>query len=310
MAIGKGKDKPKRRSILNDKSLVTKQGNESTREVDTIEYQEKIEKIYGYIKDGMSSNEIYALLLSEDNSLGEDSFMQIMKHAYQWAENASHKDRDFIFQLHMDRYEKMWEKSMEMTDRFGRKLDAKVNHDDWPIICAKYVNGMKVLKSKEDLLGLHDKSIVLEFNEEKAVIVETDTDDRGKVPGVSFGNLTLEEKKELLEYIQQARTIPIEGVQRVSVKTFKIEINTDTGERKKTEVIKNIDNVQDISYEEMPEPVISKMKKPRKREDQPMPHAPIMIDEAGQETGKSLEDIQSNMKQSFIDKFRDKIKQR
>src|SRR4051812_26658550 len=106
-----GKHRPKiqkevtRRSVLNDE-MRKKTGNKGQPAVhkrDTVEYQQKVERVYDYIKQGFASNEIYATLLSEDNDLGEDSFMELMKDAYYFAETSLQKDREFVFQLHMER---------------------------------------------------------------------------------------------------------------------------------------------------------------------------------------------------------------
>lgn len=246
-----------RLSWLNDnKGNIGKEDRKGLK-IDNEEYQKQVEHVYEWIKEGLRSNEILTMLTIEDESMTQAKFIELMQYAYEYAELSLHKDREYVFQLHMDRYENMYNKSIQLTNSWGQALDPK---KDWAIIRARFSNAMKSLRSKEELVGLHDKSIVLEFNDHKALVIEKE-ETRGKyIQGFDPDCLSLEEKKELLDIIKEARTVPIEGIQRVVIKKTVIEINANTLESQRKEVSKSIDDIEihDIEFEEMPDDVVSK----------------------------------------------------
>ncbi len=304
--------KPTRRTILNDYVREKSQGVKPVQLVDTVEYQEKVYKIYECIKDGMASREIYATMLVEDSQLGEQQFAAMLRHAFDVAENSLQKDREYVFKLHMERYEDMYFKSMKMEDMWGKPLDHRANREHWPIMVAKLSNALKIMRSKEDLLGLHDKKVVLEFNDQKALVVDNDSDQglKGEVPGYDLDELSLEEQLELLRLIQQTRTVPIEGIQRVVVKQLKIEINTETGERLQSMVTKNIDDVKDITFEEMPPNVLAETKTIVREEEYVEPEGDIFIDQKPNIRGRELSEVAGDINQRQLEKFRAKLKSR
>lgn len=281
---------------------------------DTIGYQHDVERVHKLIIDGVSVQEIYVDFLMEDGTatMSVDQFTQLVKDAYDYAENSVHKDREFVFQLHMDRYEKMYEKSIEMVGLDHRTLDHKVNSQDWIVMCAKYNQAMKMLRSKEDLIGLHDKSIVLEFRDNTALVavVEDERGMAGDVPGYKLDNLTLEEQIQMLKLIQQVRTIPVEGEQRVIVKTTTIEMST--GNRMPVEQSTNKIVTQDIEFEEMPENVVSKM-------ENILPPRPEQIysneiDDRPEELKNApkvnKEDIEKKVNKTLVDQFKQRMKRK
>lgn len=308
-----GEISPVRKHILNEgKAGIrgdTPQGGTEVLNVDTPAYQDQVQQVYELLMQGISTEEIYAMLLMDHDDMGRDYFKILCRHAYTIAENNLHKDREYVFQLHMDRYEKMYEQSLIMTNFWGVPLDKK---KDWKIIVARYGNAIRALKAKEDLLGLHDKSVVIEFNDGQATVLEPENN-RGKdgIPGYNIDNLSLEEKVEMLQLIQQSRTVPIEGIQRVVVKSIKIEINPQTGERVEIRNTQNIDKVEthDISFEEMPEDVVSKFEKI------PDPEMPIetmlgpqLIDHAGDKKGSTVDQIKQNIQEKLKKHLAEKLK--
>lgn len=292
-----------RKTVLNDKPRRKGQGTHRVHLIDTPEYQAKIERIYEYIKQGMRSNEIFAMMIVEDEKLTEKAFIELLRNAYIFAENALHKDRDYVFQLHMDRYEKVYEKNMVMVNSWNQPLDRR---KDWAIMCAKYINALNALISKEKLLGLHDKSVSLEFNEQQVTLTDEQTD-RGSIPGYDIEKLTLAEQKELLTLIKEARTVPIEGIQRVTIKKTVIEINTETGDR----TVNDEQETIDIGFEDMPAPVVHKFENIPDPEDEPQPEmGPIVIDNTPKVKPKEADDVKESINKQMIDKFKEKLKEK
>lgn len=252
----RGNTKEIRHTVLNQDAAFRKrdQGHHEVRNIDTPEYQGKVKWVFERLKEGLRTNEIFAMMLGDDPDLGEAQFITILNAAYEYGENELHKDREYTFMLHMHRYEKIYNDCIQLLDTWKRPLDPV---KDWHIITARYYNALKAMRSKEELLGLHDKSVVIEFNDHRAVLVEQEEIPNGRyVAGYDLDKLSIKEMRDLLELVQEARTIPIEGVQRVMVKTTKIEISTGnvvTNEQS----IDQID-VVDVQFEEMPAQVVDK----------------------------------------------------
>lgn len=292
-----------KKTFLNDKPKKKGQGVHKVKLIDTPEYQAKVEQVYQYLKDGMRSNEIYAMMLVDDEKMTETSFNTLLRYAFEYGENALHKDRDYVFQLHMDRYEDIYEKSIQMVDRYNNPLDVSKH---WHIMTAKYVNALNALTSKEKLIGLHDKSVSLEFNEQKAELVE-EPNNRGAI-GFDLEALTLSEQKELLELIKECRTVPIEGIQRVVIKKTVIEINTETGDRNVNQEVET----HDIAFEEMPAPVVNKFEViPDPEEEKEIEAGPVVIDSRKvKEKPKGAGDLTTALHKSVFDVFKEKLKEK
>lgn len=304
------KDKPTRLTVHNDNKAQRKkgQGTHEVHLVDTIEYQQLIERTYELLKQGMSANEIQVTLVVEGHEEveGDSAFRDLLARAFKFAAIELHKDREYTFQLHMDRYEKIYEQSMVMEDTWHRPLDKR---KDWKLITMKYVNAINALKNKENLLGLHDKKLVLEFNENKAVVLEKkkNTGNGDKLAGYDINKLTLEEKIELLSLIQEARTVPIEGIQRVVVKQIKIEINPDTGERVKSVKETKIDNTIDVEFEEMPNKIVDKFIDTTPPEVVEEESGVIVHDSRPKVEGKELRDVTQQIQNNSLEQLRARL---
>jgi len=316
---GRGYEKPEGKiathSIIEEDFVPRKkgQGSHEVHKTDTVEYQDKVKEIYQYIKEGLRSNEIYAMLLVEDDRMTESKFIELLKHAHTYAHNELHKDREYMFMLHMARYEEIFSKCMIMEDSWHRPLDKK---KDWHIMTAKYAGAIQALNNKEDLLGLHDKSVVIEFNDQKATVLEVE-EKRGAegVIGYDLDKLTLEEQVEMLELIKECRTVPIEGIQRVVVKKTVVEIDVN-GERNQLTSVQNIDKVEtkDITFEEMPPDVVSKFKhidenpepEPEKKPNEVKDSIPEHIKQANKRG--SPEAVGNKINKSLLESFKEKMK--
>lgn len=304
------KEQITRKSVIND-TLPKKKGQGSAEidMVDTVDYQEKVEEIFGYIKQGMRSQEIFAMLNVDDPSITESRFVKMLGYAFDFAKNAMHKDRDYVFQLHMARYEDIYQKLMEEVDGFVRPTTQE-EWARWRTVVTKYQQAIAALGHKENLLGLHDKKVVLEFNDHQAVVINNSDKTSGEgIAGYNLSNITLDEQIELLSYIKEARTVPIEGIQRIVIKRTLIELNPETGERGPLQNVLNIDNIQEVKFEEMPANVISKMD-----------NIPELIEEKEEIKGnvrnfvpegiekKGVEDIVAAQRKAVMEKFKKQLK--
>mgnify|MGYP001599055636 CR=1 FL=1 len=296
--------------MSDDNNDIKKVGKNPKFRTDTIQYQKKIEEVAQYIVEGLRSNEIYATLLVEDNSLTENRFKKLLQRAYAFAFSSLHKDREYIFELHMDRYEDLYNKSMYMfNDRYQTPLDPK---KEWHLIVSRYVNEMKALKAKEDLIGLHDKSMVIEVNQGKAVVIEHDNREEKSIAGYDLDALTDQEQIELLALIKDIRVVPIEGVQKVTIKRTVIEINTETLQREQRQETINIGHVEVREFEDMPDDVVSKFENTLPVEEVKEPETGIILqDDVPKDIGKKdLRQIQESINSTALDEFKKRLAER
>lgn len=306
----------KRKTFLNDDPNRREEGEgvHSAHKIDTPEYQDQIKRVYELFKEGLRADEVYTMLCIEDDKMSEEQFNKLMAYAYKWAENESLKDRENAWQTHMARYENIYEKAMQMMSHYKNIPLDKTNRNDIEQIRIRCTQAMDALKNKEELIGLHDKRVVLEFNDGEATIVDNnETGTYTGIPGYNLDNLSLAEKVELLALIKEARTTPQTGVQRVVVKTRTIQIDLQSGNRQLIEQRQNIDklNVKDVEYEEMPPDVVSKFT--NTREIVPEPEVdPHIIDSRYKELppNKTAQDTKDSIQNKVLEKLKEQLREK
>jgi hypothetical protein len=264
-----------------------------------------VKKVYKELRNGKRPDEIYAdmLLVLQEKAITEKQWSKTLEEAYHYLENDLHKDREFIFQLHMGRYEQAYEDLIKMERKDGTPLNPKY---DWLQMKTRYRAALSNMRSKEDLIGVHDKSIVLEINQGKVVVGEQVNISGPHIGGFNLDRLSLDECVELLGLIQEARTVPIEGVQRVTIKTTRIEINGNMVQQ--TQQYDNPE-IQDITYEEMPENVVEKMieTKIEPIEDEEAPSNIIDARPANLPKPKNLDEVQQTHNKKLLSQFKNRL---
>lgn len=222
--------------------------------------QKLIEEIFELLKMGGLPMAIYQHMLLDYPSLREGRFKELLEQAYRYAEVVLQKDREYLFMLHVNRYEELYKSCRELLDYSKRPLDPEKHRD---VMVQKLRGAMRALKSKEDLLGLHDKKMVLELVDNQAFVLEQAEDSHsagGMVAGIDLGKLDNEELAELLRLTQAARLTPLEGIQRVIIKQSKVTITAE-GTPIVVEEATVIDDVKVISEfaEDLPDDVLAKL---------------------------------------------------
>lgn len=271
--------------------------------LDTPIYQKAQEDIEKYLREGWLINEIYAEILSEIPELTEVTFANMVKKAYEQAKLTIHRNKEYIFKLHMDRYETIYKKAMEMLDSWMRPLDTKGN--DWAIRVAKYGTAMKALKSKEDLLGLHNKDVVIDITEHTA-FMNKKAETRGRPP-FDTDSLSLEEQIELLHLLKQAKVSEDDGVRKLIVKKAPLAVIDKIPEPPKPG--ETIDTI----YEEMPEKVVDKLQVVVQQEMEDESNRYIVdarSQEAKDATASTKEQVTKKINSSLIDEFKNRLKQK
>jgi hypothetical protein len=255
--------------------------------------EECIKRTQELLFQGFNLPEIKTQLMSiTDNKLGSTQFDEVVREAYKNLYKTIHRDREFLFQLHMNRYEDLYRRSITMTDRFGRALDATRNRD---AMIYKGGIAMKILKQKEDLVGLHNNDTFIEIDNQITGVEDKETYQ------VRLGKMTMEEKIELLSLIKKSRAVPIEGDRQIILKKKTLNSNNEIV----TETSKHFEgDAVDIKYEEMPDMVVDKMQEVRTEKDEEYLESPIIIDNVDRsirprELGELKGAIDTTLKEKF-----------
>ncbi len=271
------------------------------------DYQKKVEQVYQYVVQGLRSNEIYAMMFADDNTLSENKFAKLLRQAYVHANDVLYKDREYVFELHMDRYEDLYSKSMNMiNDWYNTPLDPK---KDWHIIVSRYTNAMKALRAKEELIGFHDKSMVIELNDGKATLLDAVNKEDNSIAGYDLDALSDAEQIELLALIKDMRTFALEGVQKITVKKTVIEINTDTLQREQRHETINIEHIEVKEFEDMPEDVVSRFENRLPVEEVPEEESGILLRDGVPRDieRKDLKDLQKSINATALEEMRKRL---
>lgn len=258
--------------------------------VESPKFHQYVDRATELIHKGWRSNEIYADIVSVWPEHNHFYHKELMDRAYLNIRNTLHKDRQYIFQLHMTRYEDLFRQSMIMEDNANRLLDPK---KDWQTIIYKLQTALKVLKNKEDLVGLHNKDVVIEIENNNTTIISEKSEG-----AIQLTNLSLNEKIELLSLLRETRTIPIEGERQVIIKKRTLDENNEIVSDKRTIT------ATDAQYEEMPDSVVDKMVEDFGKPKIMYIEAPLIEDYVDRsKKPKTLKQVQESIDGNIKDKF-------
>ncbi len=275
-----------------------KKGQRWKRDADHIPNQPKYKKakdeIAVMLHKGYLINEIYAEILLDIPDMLDVDFQRMVRSAYEEIKLTIHRNREYIFKLHMDRYESTYRKVIEMIGRDQRPLTPKT---DWHEMVGRYIVALKALKHKEDLLGLHNKDVVIEINENDAEI-KLQGKRTGKAP-FSVDRLDDGEVLELLKLLKTANVSEDDGVRRLVIKKSPLQLLTENPEEQTT---------VDTIYEEMPEKVVDKIQSVVEVVEPNEPNEnvfdardPAIINKPKM----SMEQVKQQLKQQQLDRFKE-----
>jgi len=188
-----------------------------------------VEFVFQKLKEGCAVYVIKQYLALDFPHVREDRYAELLEVAYNYGAAALHKDRDFVFYLHAERYELIYQRAL-ILERDHQPVPLDPVRDRLKVI-QKLRTAAKSLRQKEELLGLHDKRVVLEVTDSEVFLLDQGEDKpKGahlfprQIAGGHLENLTVAELGELLRYLQEVRTTPLEGVQRVRVRQVATEV--------------------------------------------------------------------------------------
>lgn len=262
------------------------------RGVKTPIIKECIERAKEMLFQGHSISEIKIDLLAIDSTLNVHEIRLVLNEAYDRLHTTVHRDREYIFQLHMSRYEELYKRAMNMRNNHGIEFSPT---KDWNIIVNRFQTAMRILKLKEELIGLHNKDIVIEIENNNTTVIKEGEPDHIMLTGLSF-----DEKVELLALLKEARTVPIEGDRQIVIKKKTLNENNEPID----ETYKFQESAIDIQYEEMPEKVIDKMKEEPSDEKIEYMDSPIVEDYVDRTvTTRTFDDVSKMIDNDLKNKF-------
>lgn len=251
----------------------------------------KIQKEIGlYLRQGWSVYEIYATVLLDLPELIDNDFRRMVRRAYEHAKVTVHRNREFVFKEHMGRYERIYRKALEET----QNLDPK---RDWHIITGKYISAMKALRMREDLLGLHNKDLVIEISEDEALMKAKPTT-KGRLP-FRTDLLSLEEMIELVALLKAAKISEEDGVRKLIVKKYAPNLINQIPEP-------ITDQAVDTIYEEMPAKVVDQLQTIVVSDERDKVAEQIkIIDKTGglKPTGENFDSVKSKINANLLKQF-------
>lgn len=189
-----------------------------------------VEFVFQKLKEGHAVEVIHQFLALDFPTVRAARYPEVLRVAYNYGAAALHKDRDFVFHLHAARYETIYLRSLVMEhDRRPVPLDPA---KDAPKMVGKLRTAAKALRQQEELLGLHDKRLVVEVTDSEVFLLDQGAAGTPgprelsprSVAGLDLSQLETAEVARLLGLLQRSRTTPLEGVQRVVVRQTKVEL--------------------------------------------------------------------------------------
>lgn len=180
-------------------------------------------------KEGLNKSMVESILKEEDKRLSDSVLNLIIIEAKNIIDDEYSKQSETIIGLHLTRYDN------EINDLFNRDFSMLDIRSVRKVQVATWMSILDTMFQKEKLLGLHNKKLIVRFNQKNTTIVKS-TNER-----YDLSKLTLQEKVDFLSLINKAK--------KDSNELFGVLSN-----RKSEDQI-----VEDIQHEEIDQPNISKI---------------------------------------------------
>lgn len=161
------------------------------------------------LKEGQTAGEIKDYY-SNHSEYSMHTINHYISECYKGLQGETLRDVDTIISQHTKRYEKMYNK---ITNARKRWQDAEEEEpkDAFVIrkkIMTEVINAVDALFRKEKLLGLHEKDVSISINN----TLKKTTNKVNQMDKYDLSKLTLQEKIELLNLINESRVDVIEGI--------------------------------------------------------------------------------------------------
>jgi len=200
------------------------------------------------------------------------------------------RSMSYVFNLHVRRYEKIYQDCMDDISDWRTRLEFKGRH--FKFIRSKILIGLKAMKAKEELLGMHSNAMEVNISSDSVSMKRKRSHKEGLIP-YRVDNLSHDEKKELLKLIQKTKISPVEGVHPLIFKKVDFEAVKVLNVRGVGST-----NTQDISFEELPPDKVSQFIKKESVEEEPVTKVPA----------KNLDEVLSKLNSSDMDVFKNFLK--
>lgn len=174
-----------------------------------------IRLIVGLLKKGTAKPDIKVAIFSRHPKMQDITWNKWYRIAVdRFDYKMSRKDLANIYNVHLNRYEKMYKKAKDKLNLYGDSYNEKT----WKQFITNTTTALMALRKKEEMLGLHpreDKSRVVNLIVNNGVLIvasETGGGNMSNKLSRSLKGLTLEEMIELRQLLRASRKKEIEGV--------------------------------------------------------------------------------------------------
>ena len=136
--------------------------------------------------------------------------------AYETLKIEANKEKAHAFAVHLGRYEKIYKTSRDKFIEIAKSEDEEEDDEEvkwnpsWKALANLQMTMIQALKYREDLIGLHDKKLNIQINNNVAKIYDKKT--AKSATSFDTSKLTFKEKLELRELLEESRLSTIEGV--------------------------------------------------------------------------------------------------
>lgn len=199
----------------------------------------------GLMKKGLSLPEIEEEVGRKLKVYGAFFRKQVLTDAYKAFEKMEVTEKQKLYDLHMNRYERHYRKAKKNLDGFSEFYNAE-QYERW---MSNMNASLNALKGKEIMMGFHEKDFKITINNNEVIVTQKS---HGNAPRLyhQISKLDQDELIELRELLVDARIKDVDGI-------------WPTRKVKPQEAVQDIEyvEVEEVEEDDMPDNVIKEMQK-------------------------------------------------
>lgn len=248
------------------------------------EKKKRIEEVSLMLEKGNAPRECIEYLVTK-YEIHPKNARNYLTEVYKLAEANAHKEKDFVFSVHMERYEKIYASAIW-------RINAMVppEPDQYKALTFAFREAMQALQAKEKLLGLHSKLVRIEVTNTVATIEMEQV--KGPIKGYDYKKLSIEELMEMSILFEKGRLASVDGILPVRYKTYE---GFDFEEAV----------VVEVEDDQLPEKVTDKFV-----QDNEQSQERALKEETKVETGSTLLDLKSKLHKTALDQYKEAMRRK
>ena len=248
------------------------------------EKKKRIEEVALMLENGTAPRECINFLV-EKYEIHPKNARNHLTEVYKLAEANSHKEKDFVFSVHMERYEKIYASAM-----WRIRTMVPPEPDQYKPLTFTFREAMQALQAKEKLLGLHSKLVRIEITNTVATIEMDQV--KGPIKGYDYKKLSIEELMEMSALFEKGRLAAVDGILPVKYKTY------EGFDFEEAIVVEDDDD-------QLPEKVTDKFV-----QDNEQAHERVIERKTKAESNQTLIDLKSKLHKTALDQYKEAMRRK